>query len=51
MNENLTNVKIFNTICDWLEQEEKDRQIEKLRKENEQLKEMLKTLCSFSKQK
>ena len=47
MNDNLTNLKIFNTICDWLEQEEKERQIKKLRQENEKLKEYLKHISSF----
>lgn len=47
MNDNLTNIKIFNTICDWLEQEEKERQIKKLQQENDKLKEYLKHISSF----
>ena len=47
MNDNLTNLKIFNTICDWIEQEEKERQIKNLRQENEKLKEYLKHISSF----
>lgn len=47
MNDNLTNLKIFNTIFDWLEQEEKERQIKNLRQENEKLKEYLKQISSF----
>ena len=47
MNDNLTNLKIFNTIFDWLEQEEKERQIKNLRQENEKLKELLKHISSF----
>ena len=44
MNDNLTNIKIFNTICDWIEQEEKERQIKSLRQENEKSKEYLNRL-------
>lgn len=47
MNDNLTNIKIFNTICEWIEQEEKEMQIKRLRQENEKLKEYLKQISSF----
>ncbi len=46
----MTNERMFNQICDWIEQDEKEQQHKKLYEENQKLKKCLAELFSFCKE-